>query len=282
LKILEAGCGTGQLLAALKPTRGVGVDISPEMIEVARNDHPALTFAVGDIEDAETIAALDGPYDAIVLSDTIGLLEDCQNTLTGLRRLCSAETRLVIVYYNYLWEPLLRFTELLGLRMPVPPTNWLKPADIANLLALSDFERVGEDWRQLLPVRLFGLGTLINRFVATLPFIRRLCLRNYMIARPLKLRQAPPRSVSVVIPCRNERGNIEPILRRLPRFCDDIEILFVEGHPQRGLRLPHRAVSIDSPAVFRAVAGQNLNYRGVSTRRSPGSDRQISARRYRS
>ncbi len=234
LKVLEVGCGTGQLLAALKPAKGVGVDISPEMIGIARAHNPTLDFIIGDIETPETVDALGGPYDVIVLSDTIGLLEDCQNTLAGLRKLCTAETRIVISYYNYLWEPVLKLTEFLGLRMPSPLTNWLKPADIANLLMLVDFEVVREDWRQLIPMRLLGLGSLINRFVATLPLIRRFCLRNYLVARPLWLREKPPASVSVIIPCRNERGNVEPIVQRLPKFCDDIEIVFIEGHSSDG------------------------------------------------
>jgi SAM-dependent methyltransferase len=253
LKVLEAGCGTGKLLAALKPAKGVGVDISTEMVGIARADHPELAFVIGDIEAPETIDALNGPYDVIVLSDTIGALEDCQNTLASLRKLCTAETRLVISYYNYLWEPVLRLAEFLGLRMPSPLTNWLKPADIANLLMLVDYEVVREDWRQLVPLRLFGLGPLINRFVATLPLIRRFCLRNYLVARPLGLREKPPASVSVVIPCRNERGNVEPIVQRLPQFCDDIEIIFIEGHSSDGTyeemervaaQFPHRDIKL--------------------------------------
>ena len=227
--VLEVGCGTGRLLAALRPSTGVGVDFGPEKIAIARNDYPHLDFVVGDIEDPETVRSLDGPFDFILLSDTIGFLEDCQSTLRDLRTLCNGETRLVIAYRNYLWSPILKLAELLGLRMPQPIDNWLRPADIVNLLALVDFEVVREDWRQLVPLRLFGLGTFINRSIATLPGIRRLCLRNYLVARPLGLRPRQPQSVTIVVPCRNERGNIESILRRLPPLAADMEVIFVEG-----------------------------------------------------
>jgi SAM-dependent methyltransferase len=268
-RVLEAGCGTGQLLAALKPARGVGIDLSPEMIEIARADFPTLDFFVGDVEDPAALGVIPGPFDAIVMSDTIGLLDDCQATLGNLRQLCDADTRLIVVYYNYLWEPILWFAELLGLRVPAPQTNWLKPADIANLLALADFEVVQADRRQLIPLRLFGIGTLINRFIATLPLIRSLCLRSYLVARPLGLRSRP-RSASVVIPCRNERGNIEPILRRIPPICDDLEIIFVEGgssdgtyeeierviaqNPQRDIKALRQARKGKGAAVFEAFA----------------------------
>lgn len=234
LDILDAGCGTGKLLAALKPRRGVGVDLSAAMIDVARTEFPQHDWIAGDIEAPSVVEAVGGPFDAIVLCDTIGFLDDCQTTLQNLRRVCNAETRLVVAYYNYLWQPLLYLAEWLGLRMPSRLDNWLKPADIENLLMLAGFESVHRDRRQLVPLRLFGLGTLINRFIATLPGIRQLCLRTYIVARPLQLRPAPPVSATVVIPCRNERGNIEPILRRLPQFCDDLEVIFVEGHSSDG------------------------------------------------
>jgi SAM-dependent methyltransferase len=234
MEVLEVGCATGRLLAALKPSRGVGVDLSPEMIEVARADYPQLTFTVGDIEDSSVQASLAGPFDFIVLSDTIGFLEDCQSTLRGLRTLCDGDTRLIIAYRNYLWAPILKFGEMVGLRMPQPVDNWLRPADIANILALVDFEIVREDWRQLIPLRLFGIGTLINRFIGTMPGIRRLCLRNYLVGRPLNLRPRRPESLTVVVPCRNERGNIEPILRRIPQVAPDLEIIFVEGGSSDG------------------------------------------------
>jgi SAM-dependent methyltransferase len=232
-RVLEVGCGTGQLLAALRPARGVGVDLSEKMIAVARTDFPHLEFVIGDIEDPAVVESLGGPFDAIVIADTIGLLEDCQSTLAGLHRLCHPDTRLVIAYHSYLWEPILKLAERTGLRMPEVETNWLQPADIINLVQLGDFEPVSQDWRQLVPASLMGLGSPINRIIGPLPGIRHLCLRNYLVARPHWARTKPT-SATVLVPCRNERGNIESIVQRIPQFCDDLEILFVEGNSQDG------------------------------------------------
>jgi SAM-dependent methyltransferase len=234
VSVLEAGCGTGHLLAALKPSRGVGIDISKEMIVLARERHPKYQFIISDIESPSIVSVVGEKFDIILLHDTIGSLDDCQSTLTNLRGFCHADTRIVIAYYNYLWEPILRLVERVGLRIPTPLTNWLKPADIANLLMLADYEVVRTEWRQLVPVRLLGIGQFINRFIATLPVIRRLCVRCYIVARPLRIMTEEQFSVSVIVPCRNERGNIEPILQRIPKFCEDLEILFVEGNSQDG------------------------------------------------
>ena len=233
-RVLDLGCGTGQLLAELSPGHGTGIDISSEMIEIAKEKYPDLEFLVGDIEDPETLKGVKGPFDAIILSDTISSLEDCETTLRSLHGLCSEKTRIVIAHYSHLWEPILKAGELFGTKMPQPEQNWLSTTDIAALLHLTDFETIAREWRQLLPKRVFGLGRLINKFIAPLPFIRAFCLRKYVVARSLPPISRKKLSATVVIPCRNEKGNIEPAVQRLPRFCDDLEIIFMEGHSTDG------------------------------------------------
>jgi SAM-dependent methyltransferase len=235
-RVLEIGSGNGHLLALLKPAYGVGVDLSEKMTAVAQAAHPQLTFITGNIEDPEFAKTIAGPFDYIVLSDTIGLIEDVESLFESLHALMSADTRLILAYYSHLWEPILQVFEALHLKMPQVPQNALSTSDMANLLSLADFEVVREEWRQLVPRRWLGLGTIINRFIATLPGIRMLCLRNYLVARPrprvLQPKKMP--SVTVLVPCRNERGNIENAVTRLPKFADDLEIMFVEGHSKDG------------------------------------------------
>lgn len=233
-RVLDLGCGTGALLAALKPSEGVGVDFSQAMLDQARKAHPELTFLLGDVEALDRIKGLTGKFDIIVLSDTIGVLDDCLETLKQLRRLSHPKTRVIISYYAPHWSPLFRLAAKIGLKQPARPLNWLGTPDIANLLELANFEVVRREWRILSPRGMFGLGRLINRFVATLPLIRKLGLRNYLVARPRpKLPRHKP-SATVLVPCRNERGNIEAAVTRLPRFCDELEIMFVEGGSSDG------------------------------------------------
>jgi SAM-dependent methyltransferase len=243
-RILDLGCGTGKLLSALKPSRGVGIDLSPGMIDLACKTYPNLEFHVGDIEDANVTRRIEGPFDYIVLSDTIGSLDDCQATLEKLHILCSPETRVVVAYYFRMWEPILTVARWLNLQMPHIHQNWLSSDDIGNLLELADFEVVKREWRQLLPRRLLGVGWLVNHFIAPFPVIRRACLRQYVIARPIREKPQSLASATVLVPCRNERGNIEAAVQRIPRFCPDIEILFVEGHSKDGtLDEIHRVIS---------------------------------------
>ncbi len=234
LRILDLGCGPGDLLAGLKPSYGVGIDFSEQMVRIARETHPDLEFHHADVEVLEAVRELDGPFDVIMLSDTIGSLDDCQATLEQLHTLCHRDTRIVIAYYANLWEPMLRAAEMVGARMPQLTQNWLSTTDTSNILELADFDVVKREWRQLIPYRLLGVGTFINRYFATLPFIRRLCLRNYMVARSMRLAGYDELSATVLVPCRNEKGNIEDAVKRLPKFCKDLEILYVEGHSSDG------------------------------------------------
>jgi SAM-dependent methyltransferase len=233
-RVLELGCGTGDLLAALEPSYGVGVDFSEGMIAQARKAHPDLTFLLGDIEDGSFVRELPGPFDVILVVDTLGALDDCQGMFEHLHNLCTRETRLIIGYFSHLWYPALKTAEAAGLKMPQPPQNILSPADVCSLVALADFEAVKSETRLLLPVRLFGLGRLVNRFLAPLPLIGSLCLRHYTVCRSLRQRAPSPTSATIVIPARNERGNIEAAVKRIPRFVEDLEIIFVEGHSADG------------------------------------------------
>lgn len=232
-RVLDLGCATGQLLAGLRPERGVGVDFSPAMLEVARANHPGLEFVEADIEDPASLAAVEGTFDFVVLSDTIGQLEDIEYTLKELHRFFHAGTRLVIAYYSSLWEPAIELATKLGLRMPQPRQNLLSETNFANLLELADFEIVRSEWRQLIPYR---IGRPINRFLAPLPLIRRLCLRSYVVARSRRVAAAKEEapSTTILIPCRNERGNIERAVREMPRFGGHQEIVFVEGNSSDG------------------------------------------------
>ena len=229
-RVLDLGCGTGGLLAALSPVYGVGVDLSQRMIDIARSKHANLNFIQGDIEDPSVLAKIKGHFDAIILSDTIGYLDDSIETLKNLHQFCTSDTRIIIAYYAWFWEPILNFGEKFSIKMPSVEMSWLTTDDLMNLLYLADFKPVKREWRQIFPKRFYGVGVLINRFVGTLPIIRKLCLRNYLVGRSVYKISAEQPSVSVIIPCRNEKGNIENAIKRLPKFCSDIEIIFVEGH----------------------------------------------------
>ena len=233
-RILELGCGRGELLAALQPSYGVGVDFGARTIAKAKELHPDLHFVLGDVEDAATLSAVEGPFDYIVIADTIGMFEDIDGTLRRVHHLCTSSTRIIISYYSHLWEPILKLAELLRLRSKQPKINYIATADFLNLMDLADFEVISHEQRQLIPARWFGVGPFVNRFIAPLPGIRQFCLRTYLVGRPV--RQFPDRkfSVSIVVPCRNEKGNIENAILRMPKFGSTQQILFVEGNSSDG------------------------------------------------
>ncbi len=245
LRVLEIGSGLGDLLAALKPSRGVGLDISEQMVAEASRRHPSLEFRVGDAESLD----LHETFDVIVVADVLGYLLDVEESFGRLHQVCAPQTRVIIAYYNYLWEPVLKLVEKLGMKMPQPEQSWLSPDDIANLLALADFEMVKTERRLLLPIRIPLLSTLFNRFLAYVPLLNKLCLCHYLVARPRVRQSTPVYSSTIVIPCRNERGNIEAAVRRIPRFGGRQEIIFVDGHSTDGTQEEIRRVIAAYPTT---------------------------------
>ena len=178
--VLEVGCGTGELLHALAPKRGVGVDISPRTVEIACSRYPDLTFLEGDAQDLP----LSETFDYIILSDLVGYLEDVQRAFEELQKVCHRRTRILITYYNYLWEPILRVGERLGRKRPQPDQNWLALEDLQNLLSLAGFQTIQKGFKILLPVRIPLLSAFFNRVLVNFPLFRKLALVSYIVARP--------------------------------------------------------------------------------------------------
>jgi len=227
LSILELGCGTGDLLNMLKPKRGVGIDFSPEMLDIAKKQYPDLEFRQADIEQ---IDAWGETFDILILADVVGHLMDIEKTLRRLQIFCRADTRIIISYYNFLWEPILKMGEISGLKMPQQHQNWLSSEDICNLLSLARFQVVKSESRLLFPKRIPWLSSFINRHLASLPGLRSLCLCQYIVARPIKQKEKKEFTTTILIPCKNEKGNIEPAVKRIPAFGRHQEIIFVYGH----------------------------------------------------
>ena len=260
LKVLEIGCGSGDLLASLKPKIGVGIDLSPQMVAFAQKKHPDLSFHVCDAESPLPFEKGE-TFDIILISDVVGLLDDIQLTFENILPYCTPQTRLIISYYTKHWEFAVKLAELLRIKVPQPPQNFLSTVDIEKIAELSGFEMIRKEYQQLIPIPLFGLDTLVNKFIATLPGIRRLCLRTYIVARPRPSYSPVKYATTVVIPCRNEKGNIESALQRLPQFCDDLEIIYVEGHSQDGtweevLRVKEKYTHLDIKAFQQPGKGK--------------------------
>jgi SAM-dependent methyltransferase len=165
--VLEIGCGTGDLLAALAPSRGVGCDISPKAVEIARSKHPTMTF---DVCDAEALPVSE-PFDYVILSDVIGYLDDVQRVFERMNHACGPRTRVILTYFNYLWEPVLILGEKTGRKRPQPDQNWLALDDLQNLLSLAGFQTISKGYKVLLPVGSRPV-ILCNRVLANLPVIR--------------------------------------------------------------------------------------------------------------
>lgn len=226
-RVLEVGCSLGDLLAAVKPARGVGVDFSPKMIELARQRQPQLEFQTADAAEFSSPEQ----FDYILLSDLVNDLPDVQAVFERLRAVAYPRTRLVLNFFSNLWRPALALAAKLGLKSPVLLPNWLSADDVQNLLHLAGWEVVKQDTRVLWPVRTLLLDTLFNRWLA--PLLPPFCLTVFIVARPKPQLVAPPHyKCSVVIPARNEAGNIEAAVQRTPEMGLGTEIIFVEGHSQ--------------------------------------------------
>lgn len=225
-RVLELGCGTGDLLAACQPEEGVGIDLSPRMIEKARERHPMLTFHVDDAHEPH----LEGTFDVVILSDLVNDLWDVQRVFEILQDLTRPHSRVILNFYSRLWELPLALAETAGMARPTMPQNWLTIEDVQGLLKLAGFESL-RSWREILyPIGTPLLSPIMNRGLAKLWPLHYLCLTNFVLARPDPRPHPSEPRVSVVVPMRNEAGNVRGALERTPEMGSGTELVFVEGH----------------------------------------------------
>jgi SAM-dependent methyltransferase len=256
-RVLHVGCECGDILAAVQPSYGVGVDENPQAIELAKKRFPHLKFYTMDPHELR----LEEKFDYILICNSLGRWHDIQRVFERIRPLTGESTRIVITYYNYLWEGILRLGSALGIRRPYPYQNWLPPEDIVNLLKLADFDVIRTASLVLLPKRIPLLTAICNYFLSLLPGFRFFNLVNLVVARPAPVaRRDEDLSVSVIVPCRNERGNIEDVITRTPQMGRETEIIFVDGgssddtveeierqiklHSHRKIRLLHQGQGV--------------------------------------
>jgi len=231
--VLLLGCEDGALLDALLPSRGVGVDASTNAAWLGRKRYPKYEFITSPDYDIDS----DERFAYVILNDMAGYVNDLFMLLTALRRHTTPSSRIVIVQHNYLWRPVLRFAARLGLKRPERFRNWLSVGDLRVFLEATGFEPIGVRPKLFCPKRLLGVGPAINWMSGLLPFVGRLASTEVLVARPGdRALNAARKTASIVLTTRDERANIEPMVKSIPELGAHTEILFVEGHSSDGTR----------------------------------------------
>ncbi len=257
-RVLQVRCGTGHFLSAVQPTRGVGVEISDAMVRCAQQEHPSLHFVKAEAEHLQ----LGEKFDYVIFDhifDTVDILRAFER----IREHCHEDTQVIVINYNHLWQPILELATKLRLRSRFVEPNWVSENDVRGFLKLAGFRPVRKHRLILFPKWFPVLAALMNDVVARLPGLRRLCLMQVMVAKPFATPRDPRDvSVSVIIPCRDEAGNVQAAVERIPAMGRETEIIFcddksTDGTPdvvsQMQQRYPEKNIRlVNGPGICKA------------------------------
>ena len=257
-RVLEIRSQTGHLLASVNPARGVGVEISDSLVAIAQANHPGLQFVTAVPEEL----ALNEKFDYVIVSHIFDMV-DILSALERVHEHCTEQARVVVINYNQLWQPILEWASKIRLRTPFVEPNWLDEQDLRGFLALAGFRVVRVHRFLLFPKWIPVLSWLFNDVIGRLPLLKRLCLMEVLVARPVpQPKREEDVSVSVVVPCRNEQGNVQSVVERMPNMGRHTEIIFgddkstdgtaeevrrmQELYPQKAIRL------VNGPGICKA------------------------------
>src|SRR5271154_1805647 len=169
-RVLDIGCASGDMLAALKPSHGVGIDINGAAIAEARQKHPELTFHEMAAEEVgKPVEGGGETFDYVILSGVLPQLYDVYTALEAIRAVCHDRTRIIVTTFSQLWKPIIRMAEMAGWKARVPDESWIPPAEVRSILGQCDFNIVTQQDAILLPVGIPVMSNLVNRWIAPLP-----------------------------------------------------------------------------------------------------------------
>ncbi len=166
----------------------------------------------------------------IILSDLVNDAWDVQTVFEQLLPFCKPDTRIILNFYSRVYQPALNLAGALGLAKRLLPQNWLTPADAENLLHLAGFEVIRHQREILFTLPIPLLRDLFNKILVKVWPFSPFAWTNVLVARPQPQVTAEKPSVSVIVPARNEAGNIEAAFARIPQMGRHTELIFVEGH----------------------------------------------------
>ncbi|MCC7050316.1 MAG: glycosyltransferase [Bacteroidia bacterium] len=257
-KILHIRCSVGFLLNELSPSLGVGVDDTQQQINEAKKSYPHLTFYN---QSAEQFLPTNEVFDYVLIS-SIEDIVDIKAVLDSIKPNVNNRTRIIITHYNYLWNPLVKLAERLNMKLPQKLHNWISFNDLTNFLQLSGYEGVINRSFILIPFNIPIISYLVNRFFARLPFFNLFTMMRLTVARLVPETDTNDYSVSIVIPCRNEAGNIEDAVTRIPKLGSNVEIIFgddksTDGTPEKVKEMmakyPEKNIRlVNSPGICKA------------------------------
>lgn len=228
--VLDVGCGSGDLLYTLQTQNKVGIDSNASFVAKAKKSYPSIKFFKDNIEKT----SLKDLFDYVLCVDVINTLHDIETSFKNMHQMMHKESRLVITFHNHLWQPIFSLAEKIGLKEIQQVQNWLSVSDVENLLYLADLEVVKKGKRMICPIYIPLISNFLNRYISQLPLFSLFCVTQYIVARQIPKSERKELGVSVIVPARNEKGNIESIVKRTPNMGVATELIFIEGHSSDG------------------------------------------------
>jgi SAM-dependent methyltransferase len=223
-RVLEIGCGNGDTLNAVNPLYGVGLDLSKDFItECEKKYDKKYKFICEKFENYET----EDKFDALLLISSLEYLYDIGKVFDKANHLLEDNGRIYISTGNPLWHGIFKMASFLGLRKPECEHLYITNQDLQNLLSLNGFETVYEEMALIVPKYIPIFGGILNWIIPKIPAIRLLCSAQLIVARkiPTEVREY---SVSIVVPCHNEEGNIDKCIQEVVKVGTKTELIFVD------------------------------------------------------
>ena len=176
----------------------------------------------------KTLNSIQGSFDLVVITDLFELTDDIYSVFKSIANILNPDGKLLVNSVNPKWNAVLKIFEKLQLKTASQDRAYIHPKKIINIAKSDGYELNQYYSRQLFPFRIFGLGKIVNKIleVILLPF--NIGIKYYMVFGSYKIKNQI-KSKSIIIPAKNEEKNLIPLIKRIPHFNEEYELVVVYG-----------------------------------------------------
>ena len=198
------------------------------------NVNKTLAMEFNDIKTLKSFAKTNDLYDIVIVTDLFELSDDIYNFLIEINRILSNEGKILITSINPKWNMFLSFFEVFKLKQFSGKRNYINPKKINNIAKSTGLELILTNSRQIFPFKLFGIGNFINKIFEVMFSYFGLGIQMYSVFRKITNIKSS-KSKSIIIPAKNEEGNLEELISRLPKqIYSESEIIIICGPSKDG------------------------------------------------
>ncbi len=162
----------------------------------------------------------------LIILDPFNDIYDIVDFLIIIKKKFPNNCKILFYNFNYLWTPIFKISNFIKIIRIRKKTKYFTDQNIESFLKSSGWEKIKNVNNFIFPFRIPFLSYIVENVFIKLPFLNKLSFCSMYSAQKSNISH-PDKKVTILVPCKNEEGNISPLVKRIPNFAKSIQLIFI-------------------------------------------------------